>query len=292
MGTNAIKINLPEELGLGITEKLAKSIYNTKKNTLGSMCDRHQAEMFIDQLVRLLFGQGCSKNEFVITSCLATIQKELTDLLSVCCNTDEKSAETLANKFFEQLLPVYNLLLEDAAFLEASDPAANSIDEVIITYPGFYATAVHRFAHELFKLKVPFLPRLMSEYAHSKTAIDIHPGATIGSPFAIDHGTGLVIGETSVIGKRVRVYQGVTLGALVVTKGASVIKRHPTIEDDVVLYAECTILGGNTVIGHHSVIGGNVWLTASVAPYSVVYSTAQIKIRNQSTQDEPVDFSI
>jgi serine O-acetyltransferase len=256
------------------------------------MCDRHQAEMFIDQLVRLLFGQGCSKNEFVITSCLATIQKELTDLLRVCCDTDEKSAELLALKFFEQLLSVYDLLLEDAAFLEASDPAANSIDEVIITYPGFYATAVHRFAHELFKLKVPFLPRLMSEYAHSKTAIDIHPGATIGSPFAIDHGTGLVIGETSVIGKRVRVYQGVTLGALVVTKGASIIKRHPTIEDDVVLYAECTILGGNTVIGHHSVIGGNVWLTSSVAPYSVVYSTAQIKIRNQSTQDEPVDFSI
>jgi serine O-acetyltransferase len=292
MEINTIKINLPEETGLGITDKLAKSIYNAKKNTLGSMCDRHQAEMFIDQLVRLLFGQGCSKNEFVITSCLATVQKELIDLLRVCCDTDEKSAELLAQKFFEQLLSVYDLLLEDAAFLEASDPAANSIDEVIITYPGFYAIAVHRFAHELFKLKVPFLPRLMSEYAHSKTAIDIHPGATIGSPFAIDHGTGLVIGETSVIGKRVRVYQGVTLGALVVTKGASVIKRHPTIEDDVVLYAECTILGGNTVIGHHSVIGGNVWLTSSVAPYSVVYSTAQIKIRNQSTQDEPVDFSI
>lgn len=292
MGINTIKINLPEETGLGITDKLAKSIYNAKKNTLGSMCDRHQAEMFIDQLVRLLFGQGCSKNEFVITSCLATIQKELIDLLRVCCDTDEKSAELLAQKFFEQLLSVYDLLLEDAAFLEASDPAANSIDEVIITYPGFYAIAVHRFAHELFKLKVPFLPRLMSEYAHSKTAIDIHPGAMIGSPFAIDHGTGLVIGETSVIGRRVRVYQGVTLGALVVTKGASIIKRHPTIEDDVVLYAECTILGGNTVIGHHSVIGGNVWLTSSVAPYSVVYSTAQIKIRNQSTQDEPVDFSI
>ena len=117
------------------------------------MCDRHQAEMFIDQLVRVLFGQGCAKNEFVITSCLATVQKELTELLKVCCNTDETGAGELALHFFERLQSVYDLLLEDAVFLEASDPAANSVDEVILTYPGFYAIAVHRFSHELYKLE-------------------------------------------------------------------------------------------------------------------------------------------
>ncbi len=274
------------------TDELVHLILNTKKSTLAIIPDRVQAEKFIDQLMRVLFGQGCSKNEFVISSCVETVRKDLADLIQVCCATDENHAEKLTDLFFERLIQVYDLLLADAAFLNSSDPASTSVDEVIITYPGFYAIAVHRFAHELFKLKVPFLPRLISEYAHSRTAIDIHPGATIGSPFAIDHGTGLVIGETSIIGKRVRVYQGVTLGALVVSKSGTNQKRHPTIEDDVVMYAECTILGGNTTIGHHSVIGGNVWLTASVAPYSVVYNTSQVKIRSQSASEEPVDFSI
>jgi serine O-acetyltransferase len=274
------------------SDDLARVIYDTKGGTLSLIPDRTHAERFIDQLMRLLFGQGCAKNEFMITSCLENVMKELSGLIKVCCDSDDTHAKELTGKFFERLLPVYYLLLEDAAFLNASDPASNSVDEVIITYPGFFATAVYRFAHELHKLKIPFLPRLVSEHAHSRTAIDIHPGATIGSPFAIDHGTGLVIGETSIIGKRVRIYQGATLGALVVNKNAATLKRHPTIEDDVVLYAGCTILGGNTTIGHHSVIGGNVWLTSSVAPYSIVYSTPQIKIRNQSSQDAPVDFSI
>jgi len=273
-------------------EELAKVIFQTKKSRLALIPDRAQAEKFIERLVGLLFGQGCAKNETIIEDCLENARDELASLLRVCCATDEVQANRLADAFFSRLLPVYHLLLEDAAFLEASDPAANSREEVIITYPGFYATAVYRFAHELHHLKVPYLPRLMAEFAHSRTAIDIHPGATIGSPFAIDHGTGLVIGETSVIGKNVRVYQGVTLGALVVNKSGASIKRHPTIEDDVVLYAECTILGGNTTIGHHSVIGGNVWLTSSVAPYSVVYSTSQIKIRNQAAPEETVDFNI
>ena len=152
-----------------------------------------------------------------------------------------------------------------AAILEG-DPAADSEDEVVLAYPGFLATAVHRFAHELYRLNVPVFPRVVSEWSHRETGIDIHPGATIGRAFAIDHGTGVVIGETSVIGDRVRIYQGVTLGALAVSKRLAHTKRHPTIEDDVVIYAGATILGGETVIGRGSVIGGNVWLTHSVPP--------------------------
>jgi len=132
----------------------------------------------------------------------------------------------------------------------------------------------------------------MSEYAHSRTGIDIHPGATIGSPFAIDHGTGIVIGQTAIIGSNVKIYQGVTLGALSVKKSNASIKRHPTIEDHVILYAGCTILGGDTVVGHHSVIGGNVWLTSSVEPYSIVYNTNEIKIQNKSFNDDPINFII
>jgi serine O-acetyltransferase len=240
----------------------------------------------------LLFGQGCSKNEFMITNCLVTVKKELCSLIKVCCNTDDATAESMADVFFDTLIPVYNLLLQDATFIEASDPAANSIDEVIITYPGFYAIAVHRFAHELYKLNIPYLPRLMSEYAHSRTGIDIHPGATIGSPFAIDHGTGVVIGETCIIGKEVKVYQGVTLGALAVEKTHASKKRHPTIGDDVVLYAGCTILGGHTEIGHHSIIGGNVWLTTSVAPYTVVMNTARNRIQNSPLINDTIDWII
>jgi serine O-acetyltransferase len=240
----------------------------------------------------LLFGQGCSKNEFIITSCLVTVKKDLCSLIQVCCNTDETTADSVAGTFFDTLIPVYDLLLKDASFIEVSDPATSSVDEVIITYPGFYAIAVHRFAHELYKLNIPYLPRLMSEYAHSRTGIDIHPGATIDCPFAIDHGTGVVIGETCVIGKEVKVYQGVTLGALAVDKSFASKKRHPTIGDNVVLYAGCTILGGHTEIGHHSIIGGNVWLTTGVAPFSVVMNTMRNRIQNSPLIDEAIDWVI
>ena len=147
-----------------------------------------------------------------------------------------------------------------------------------MAYPGLYATTVHRLAHELYRLKVPIIPRIMSELAHSKTGIDIHPGATIGERFFIDHGTGVVIGETTVIGRNVKLYQGVTLGALSFDKdpvtGALVkgVKRHPNVEDDVVIYAGATILGGTTTIGQGSEIGGNVWIKESVPPHSRVYN--------------------
>ena len=163
------------------------------------------------------------------------------------------------------------LLLDVQAALEG-DPAANSADEVILAYPSIAAITVHRVAHFLYRHQVPLLPRIMSEYIHHRTGIDIHPGATIGKSFFVDHGTGVVIGETAEIGDRVNLYQGVTLGALSVSRQMRGRKRHPTIEDEVTIYAGATILGGDAVIGRGSVIGGNVWLVSSVPPYSKVYS--------------------
>jgi serine O-acetyltransferase len=159
----------------------------------------------------------------------------------------------------------------DVLAAERGDPAARSQEEVILSYPGVEAILVHRIAHELWVRDVSMIPRMMSEYVHGKTGIDIHPGAEIGDSFFIDHGTGVVIGETAVIGGRVKLYQGVTLGALSVQKELANKKRHPTIEDDVTVYAGATILGGNTVVGRGSIIGGNVWLTESVPPNSRIY---------------------
>ena len=183
-------------------------------------------------------------------------------------------------------------LVRDATFMLESDPAATELIEVIAIYPGFFAVFSYRIANFLAKLSVPLLPRMITEYAHRITGIDIHPGATIGIPFSIDHGTGIVIGETTIIGNNVKVYQGVTLGALSVDKSKASTKRHPTIEDNVILYAGCTILGGNTTVGRNSVIGGNVWLTESIAPYSVVYHKSEIIVRNHQDYEEPINFII
>lgn len=267
-------------------------IYEAKKNVPALIPNRRQVDAFTDNLMELLFNQDCVKNEFILGSCIQNIKKQLHELIARCCNGSEIVAGKFTDDFLDKLIPVYGLLLKDAASIEASDPAANSVAEVIISYPGFYAIGVHRLAHELYLLNIPFLPRLMSEYAHSRTGIDIHPGATIGSPFAIDHGTGIVIGQTAIIGSNVKIYQGVTLGALSVKKSNASIKRHPTIEDHVILYSGCTILGGDTVVGHHSVIGGNVWLTSSVEPYSIIYNTNEIKIQNKSFNDDPINFII
>ncbi|HOS58059.1 MAG TPA: serine acetyltransferase [Bacteroidales bacterium] len=172
-----------------------------------------------------------------------------------------------------------NLLLDAQAFVD-NDPAAKSIEEVIFTYPGFFALTVHRIAHELYRLNVPIIPRLLSEYAHKQTGIDIHPGAKIGNSLFLDHGTGIVIGETCVIGNNVKIYQNVTLGALHVVKNNPAIQRHPTVEDNVIIYAGATILGGKTIIGNNSIIGGNVWLTQSVLPHSLVYYSSEMKFRH------------
>ncbi len=202
------------------------------------------------------------------------------------------SIDETAQRFFSRLPALMDLLQLDAEAISSGDPASESLDEVISAYPGFLAIAIYRLAHEFYLLRVPIFPRIMTEHSHQLTGIDIHPGAVIGKSFFIDHGTGIVIGETSIIGDRVKLYQGVTLGALSVSKDFSNTKRHPTIQDNVVIYSNATILGGETVIGHDSVIGGNVWLTESVDPYSVVYHKSEINVRNTRTGDEVINFTI
>ena len=190
-----------------------------------------------------------------------------------CSDCGERGQEITLN-FIDAIPSIRRILATDVRATYEGDPAAKSYDEIIFSYPGLFAITVYRIAHKLFESGVPLLPRIMTEHAHSLTGIDIHPGAEIGESFVIDHGTGVVIGETTLIGKNVRVYQGVTLGALSVPKGAGDqlrgTKRHPTIEDDVVIYSGATILGGNTVVGTRSIIGGNVWLTESVPPDTTV----------------------
>lgn len=187
----------------------------------------------------------------------------------------EALAQKLAIEFLNQLPPIRSILDQDVAAAFRGDPAAKSHHEIIFCYPGLEAITVYRIAHLLLNLGVPYIPRMMTEFAHSKTGIDINPGAQIGPSFFIDHGTGVVIGETCVIGSGVRLYQGVTLGALSFQKDSEGeivrgTKRHPTLEDDVIVYANATVLGGNTTVGARSVIGSNVWLTQSVAPDTVV----------------------
>ncbi|MDR2943404.1 MAG: serine acetyltransferase [Treponema sp.] len=181
------------------------------------------------------------------------------------------SAAIITDDFFEELPKIRIFLAKDLEAAVRGDPAALSADEVILSYPGFQAIAVHRMAHFLWVRQVPLIPRMMNELIHRRTGIDIHPGAEIGESFFIDHGTGTVIGETTVIGNNVKLYQGVTLGALSVKKEESGHKRHPTIEDNVTIYANATILGGETVIGRGSIIGGSVWITQSVQPESKIY---------------------
>ncbi len=195
--------------------------------------------------------------------------------------------------FKNELPEIYETLITDAIAIFEGDPAAKSIEEVIISYPGFYAILVYRIAHVLSNLSVKIVPRMLTEYSHGKTGIDIHAGAKIGSSFCIDHGTGVVIGETTEIGESVKIYQGVTLGALSVSKELCGKKRHPSIGEHTVIYAGSTILGGDTTIGHHSTIGGNVWLTQSVAPHSVVLNQAKIHLRNgKQEQKDIIDFVI
>ena len=195
----------------------------------------------------------------------------------IACDDCKVQAHRAVTALLEGLPAIRDMLQQDIQAAYEGDPAAMSTMEIVMSYPGLYAITIHRIAHALYRQGVPLIPRVMGEHAHSKTGIDIHPGATIGPGFFIDHGTGVVIGETCNIGKRVKLYQGVTLGALSFAKDASGAlvkgtKRHPDVEDNVVIYAGATILGGETVIGHDSVIGGNVWLIHSVPPGSKVYN--------------------
>ena len=223
----------------------------------------------------LSFLHPCVYGELNAKGALEGISSDLEREIALLC--PDRDAHEIVAAFVSRLHEVRRLVDSDVSAAYDGDPAATSRMEVVMSYPGLYAVTIHRLAHELYRLGVPILPRIMSELAHSKTGIDIHPGATIGERFFIDHGTGVVIGETTVIGRNVRLYQGVTLGGLSFEKdanGALVkgLKRHPNIEDNVVIYANATILGGTTTVGHDSEIGGNVWLKDSVPPNSRVYN--------------------
>jgi serine O-acetyltransferase len=234
-------------------------------------------------LIGVLFPGFCDV-EYQSTEQLSKSVKKLkTDLHSILLcskSNNEVTTNELVKLFFEELETIHGLLKKDIQALYDGDPAAKSHAEIIRSYPGFYATAAHRVAHQLEIMGVMLIPRIISENAHSKTGVDIHPGATIGEYFCIDHGTGVVIGETTVVGSHVKVYQGVTLGALSVESRDVKNQRHPTILDGVIIYAGATILGGKTVVGNHSVVGGGVWLTKSVADYSKVYYRAKMSHQN------------
>lgn len=259
------------------------------------MSTRNEAYSVLDCLLESLFPGCYSREPIEPRSIDAFVEKKMRyaasslfgladnafrfgkeDKTSVGNDTGER-AFAAVQKLIADLPGIHHMLMADLEAAYEGDPAAQSVAEVVISYPFVEAIATHRIAHSLYSSAVPFLPRMMSERAHSNTGIDIHPGARIGEGFFIDHGTGVVIGETTVIGNRVKLYQGVTLGALSFPsdeQGQPIkgIKRHPNIEDNVTIYAQATILGGETTVGHHSIIGGNVWLTKSVPPYSKVYN--------------------
>ena len=251
---------------------------------------------FADELIQLLFPHYCGEYEYFAASEIQgqfeLIQRDLKKILKPQQPDKSEFIDHVTDQFMHQIPEIYSKLRLDALAIHEGDPAAESVDEVISAYPGFFAIYTYRVAHEFYKLGIPVFPRMLTEYAHFRTGIDIHPGATIGRYFFIDHGTGVVVGETTIIGDNVKIYQGVTLGALSVTKQAHTTKRHPTIEDNVIIYSNATILGGETVIGHDSIIGGNVWLTGSVAPESIVYQKSEIRVRTKNNGSEPINFTI
>jgi serine O-acetyltransferase len=285
-----VKEGLPE-----ITESLVASYTECSRiNHLGhqALPSREAVQDILSDLYEVIYpGFGRRQHlhignvEYYVGSLVDALHDKLTEQIARALRHDmceesphidfEALAQTKTIEFLKRLPAVRDILDRDVAAAYRGDPAAKSTHEIIFCYPGLEAITVYRLAHELLSLGVPYIPRMMTEFAHSKTGIDIHPGATIGEGFFIDHGTGVVIGETTQIGTNVKLYQGVTLGALSFQKDADGelvrgTKRHPTLEDEVIVYANATILGGNTTIGARSVIGSNVWLTQSVAPDTVV----------------------
>lgn len=279
----------PQNRDLTEAQSLVKKIHEHYRQQLRPLPNKKKAHEWIDRLIDILFPVRCA--EAVGELEIRQLELQLWELL-VPLENELAPIDTIVKEYFYRIPMIYTELRKDAEAILAFDPAASSIEEVIAAYPGFYAIAVYRFAHELYLLKIPILPRMISEWAHSQTGIDINPGATIGSGFFIDHGTGLVIGETCIIGNNVKIYQGVTLGALSVKKEEANSKRHPTIEDNVVIYSGTTILGGQTIIGKDSIIGGNVWLTEGVPPNSLVYHKSEVKVRTNKDFAEPINFVI
>lgn len=278
------------------TERFSEKLFKFREPPHCILPEKVEVQRFADRFLSLLFPHFGKKIFYTpeeIEGEIQDIKGNLLHIMRPLQSMVERPVEEISEMFCMCTPELHEMLVLDAEAIVNGDPAAENIDEVILAYPGFLAIAIYRIAHEIYKLNVPLFPRILTEYAHQQTGIDIHPGATIGRSFFIDHGTGVVIGETTVIGDNVKIYQGVTLGALSVSKTLAKSKRHPTIEDNAVIYSGATILGGDTVIGHHSVIGGNVWLTESVPPYSVVYHKSEIRVRSsKESGDEPISFVI
>ncbi|WP_428224436.1 serine O-acetyltransferase EpsC [Flavobacterium sp.] len=271
---------------------MSYSIYIKNQERAKSPINKKQVEQWVDELINWLFDINQEYNSYrFFQNKEKLLQIHLQDILAKTVD-DTNQMVVYANFFFDKIEDLHYVLMNDLETLVNFDPAAKSKEEVLVAYPGFFAITAYRIANVLWQLNVPVLPRIITEYVHSRTGIDIHPGAEIGENFFIDHGTGIVIGETTRIGKNVKIYQGVTLGALSVSKDAASAKRHPTIEDYVTIYANATILGGNTVIGTNSVIGGNVWLTHSVPENSLVYHKSEIEIKKKSEFPEPLNYVI
>ncbi|AFJ90792.1 serine O-acetyltransferase [Blattabacterium sp. (Blaberus giganteus)] len=255
--------------------------------------DKKKSEFFVKKLFYTLFtpDRNILNDTVLFKKNYEKLQRILYEIF-IELNLNEKDSVNFTRIFFREVPSIYNTLVIDANAILKSDPAATVIEEIFLSYPGFFATALYRIAHQLWIQKIPIIPRLITEYAHSKTGVDIHASARIGEAFAVDHGTGIVIGSSTKIGDKVKIYQGVTLGAIYVDKKLANTKRHPTIEDRVTIYAGATVLGGETVIGHDCVLGGNVWVTKSVPPFSIVYQKNEIKMRNNSPFPNPINFMI
>lgn len=273
-----------------MTDKIKALIKQFNPEPIHIPINKGELEEIIDKLISFMFPI-CGHIETVdIHKGLLEVAEKLHTHITAL--TNHQTANDFIEAFFELFPSLHARLYEDASCYLKADPAAKSLEEIILAYPGFYALCVHRVAHEFHQLGAPLIARIFSEFAHSKVGIDIHPAAKIGKNLFMDHGTGIVIGETTEIGDNVKIYQGVTLGALYVEKKLSDMKRHPTVEDNVVIYANATILGGTTVIGHDSVIGGGAWLTKSIVPYSLVSSTIDVKIRPVKGFSSSYDFVI
>ncbi len=255
-------------------KKVVSQIIQHKKQPNLRYQLKERTEVFTNLLFYTLFDI-----ETEVEDNLDKLEIEFDTLVDLACWDTEKPCKKLWENYMQKLPGILRKLNLDAEATVNCDPASLSIEEVYMAYPGFYAIAIYRLAHELYKEGFPLVPRLMTEYAHRQTGVDINPGAQIGDSFHIDHGTGVVIGETAIIKNHVKIYQGVTLGGLFVAKNLQKTKRHPTIENNVTIYANATILGGETVIGENTVIGGNAWLTKSVPANSTVFHTPEIKIK-------------
>lgn len=258
-------------------KQIVEAIISNKKNPNLDFRLKTTVEDFTDKLFYMLFDIQTPVKEH-----LDLLESIFGDLVDLACWELDSPCKKVWDEYVQKLPQTLKSLNLDAEAIRDCDPASLSIEEVYMAYPGFYAIAIYRLAHELYTFGFPLVPRLMTEYAHRQTGVDINPGAQIGSSFFIDHATGVVIGETAVIKDHVKLYQGVTLGALYVAKSLQNSKRHPTIESHVTIYANATILGGKTIIGTNSVIGGNAWVTASVPANSTVFHTPEIQIKTST----------